>query len=130
MQIIALPFGTHLINLCGILNSFQEMPRETIRYYFNQIISGSRFFYSKNAVAKYRPESIGLYDINEEQLFEILSLGLSTDVIDIFNEGALIKARQKHVEQYRPSGLTVIAQEPLGIFPYYQNVLYGRSGDR
>lgn len=119
----------HSIDLVINIDSFQEMPKETIGYYFERIIKNSRFFYSKNAVGKYRPESVGLYDVNEKQLLDVFSLGLSTDVIDIFSEGELVRARQKHVEQYRPSKqFTVIAQEPLGIFPYYQNVLYGKSG--
>lgn len=117
------------VDLVINIDSFQEMPKETIAYYFEQVINNSRFFYSKNAIGKYRPESVGLYDVNETQLLDVFSLGLSTDVIDIFNEGVLVTARQKHVEQYRPSKFNVIAQEPLGIFPYYQNVLYGRSGD-
>ena len=113
------------VDLVVNIDSFQEMPPETIRYYFERVINNSQFFYSKNVVGKYRPESVGLYDVNEEQLLDVFSLGLSTDVIDIFNEGELIKARQNHVEQYRPSGsVAVIAQEPLGIFPYYLNVLY------
>ena len=113
------------VDLVINIDSFQEMPPETIRYYFERVINNSQFFYSKNAVGKYRPESVGLYDVNEEHLLDVFSLGLSTDVIDIFNEGDLIKARQKHVEQYRSSeSIAVIAQEPLGIFPYYLNVLY------
>ena len=116
------------IDLVINIDSFQEMPQETIKYYFERIISFSRFFYSKNAVGKYKPESVGLTRVNEEDLLDVFSLGLSTDVIDIFNEGELVKARQKHVEQYKPSKLFFpIAQEPLGTFPYYQNVLYKKN---
>lgn len=119
------------VDLVINIDSFQEMPKETIKFYFERIVSKARFFYSKNAVGKYRPESVGLYDVNEQQLLDVFSLGLSTDVIDIFSERELVRARQKHVEQYRPSKqYTIIAQEPLGIFPYYQNVLYERSGDQ
>jgi putative sugar O-methyltransferase len=117
------------VDLVINIDSFQEMPKETVDYYFQKIIAGSKFFYSKNAVGKYRPESVGLYDVNEASLLDVFSLGLSTDVIDIFSEGALVPARQKHVEQYRPSAFRVLAQQPLGIFPYYQHVLYGRSGE-
>lgn len=118
----------HLVDLVINIDSFQEMPQETVRYYLECIASNSRFFFSKNAVGKYRPESVGLYNVDEKQLLDVFSLGLSTDVIDIFNEGALVKAREKHVEHYRPSKLfSVIAQEPLGMFPYYLNVLYDKN---
>lgn len=118
----------HPVDLVINIDSFQEMPQETIRYYFERIINDSRYFYSKNAIGKYRPESIGLYHTDEKQLLDVFSLGLSTEVIDIFNEGEMERARQKHVEHYLPSKFfSVIAQEPLGIFPYYLNVLYGRN---
>ena len=125
------PPDLHPIDLVINIDSFQEMPKETIGFYLERIVSKARFFYSKNAVGKYRPESVGLYDVNDGQLLDVFSLGLSTDVIDIFSQRELLRARQKHVEQYRSSEqFTVIAQEPLGIFPYYQNVLYGRGGDQ
>jgi putative sugar O-methyltransferase len=106
------------------IDSFQEMPPETVKSYFERIVKHSKYFYSKNAVGKYRPELVGIYNIDPNQLLDVFSLGLSTDVIDIFNEAELIRARQKHVEQYCPLEFSAIAQEPLGIFPYYQNVLY------
>jgi putative sugar O-methyltransferase len=116
----------HQVDLVINIDSFQEMPRETINYYLRQIVNNSIFFYSKNTVGKYRPESVGLYHVNEKQLMDVFSLGLSTDIIDIFSERELHEARRKHVEQYRPEQFSVVTQEPLGIFPYYQNVLYRR----
>ncbi|EKD41151.1 MAG: hypothetical protein ACD_73C00822G0007 [uncultured bacterium] len=125
------PHDFHPVDLVINIDSFQEMPKETIGYYFEQVINYSSFFYSKNVIGKYRPESIGLYDVNEQQLLDVFSLGLSTDVIDIFSAEELVKARQKHVKQYCPTKqFTVIAQEPLGIFPYFQNVLYQRYEPR
>lgn len=119
-----------LVDLVVNIDSFQEMPKETVGCYFQRIVKNASFFYSKNAVGKYRPESVGLYHVDENGLLDVFSLGLSTDVIDIFNEAELLNARKKHVEQYRPSEkFSVIAQEPLGIFPYYQNVLYEKSCD-
>lgn len=112
------------------IDSFQEMPQETIMYYFDRLINTSRFFYTKNAIGKYKPELVGLYDVSSNQLQDVFSLGLSTDVIDIFNANDLQKTRIKHVEQYRPTDShIVISQEPLGIFPYYHNVLYGKDKD-
>lgn len=115
------------VDLVINIDSFQEMTQETVRDYFKRIISKSKFFYSKNAVGKYSPESVGLYDVNPNQLLDVFSLGLSTDVIDIFNEAELVRARQRHVECYCPISFTPISQEPLGIFPYYLNVLYQKS---
>lgn len=116
------------VDLVINIDSFQEMPEETILYYFDRFIKDAKYFYSKNAIGKYRPESVGLYDVDEKQLLDVFSLGLSTDVIDIFNEDEIERARKKHVVDYLPSqSFRVVAQEPLGIFPYYQNVLYGNG---
>lgn len=110
------------------IDSFQEMPSETIKQYFESLICESSYFYSKNAIGKYRPESIGLKSVTEQDLLDVFSLGLSTDVIDIFDQSQLIKARNNHMEQYRPStNWSCIAQEPLGIFPYYLSLLYAKN---
>ncbi len=108
------------------IDSFQEMPKETIKYYYENVINKATYFYTKNAVGKYQPDLVGIYDINPEELQDVFSLGLSTEIVDIFNVSELEIARKKHVAQYRPSKQhVVISQEPLGIFPYYHNVLYG-----
>lgn len=127
---LLLPNGNYkLSNIDLVINidSFQEMPVETIRYYFQHVINNSRFFYSKNTVGKYTPELVGLYDMDPNQMLDVFSLGFSVDVIDIFNEAELTTARQKHVKQYCPEDFSAISQKPLGIFPYYLNVLYGNN---
>lgn len=108
------------------IDSFQETPKKTIEFYFRELVEGAKFFYTKNAVGKYRPESVGILGVEESQLLDVFSLGLSTEVIDIFDTEELDLARVRHVEQYRPRGFSVVAQSPLGIFPYYHNVLYGK----
>jgi putative sugar O-methyltransferase len=113
------------VDLVINIDSFQEMPKETVRFYLENVVSKSKYFYSKNPVGKYSPESVGIYGIEPSRLLDVFSLGLSTDLIDIFDKSELVKAREKHVYMYRPSDrFSVIAQAPLGIFPYYQNVLY------
>ena len=108
------------------IDSFQEMPKETIDFYYRELIEGAKFFYSKNAVGKYNPESVGIFGVEESQLLDVFSLGLSTEVSDIFDTAELEIARARHVERYCPRGSFVVAQAPLGIFSYYHNVLYGK----
>ena len=108
-------------SLCDLvinIDSFQEMPKETIKYYYENVINKATYFYTKNAV--------GIYDINPEELQDAFSLGLSTEIVDIFNVSELEIVRKKHVVQYHTSKVhVVISREPLGIFPCYHNVLYG-----
>ena len=120
--------GIPTIDLVINIDSFQEMPRQTIDFYFRRFIDSAGYFFSKNAIGKYSPESVGLRGIDESQLLDVFSLGLSTQMIDIFNPDDLSLARMRHVEEYRPNAsFTVVAQEPLGIFPYYHNVLFARD---
>jgi len=110
------------------IDSFQDMPSEAIRIYFERIVERSQFFYSKNTVAKYRPETIGVRNADPLLVLDGCTTGWSTDVIDIFDQRELASASQKHVEQYRPAGsYEVLAAEPMGMFPYYLHVLYGRT---
>ena len=36
------------------------MPKTTIDFYFQELVESAKFFYSKNAVGKYKPESVGI----------------------------------------------------------------------
>lgn len=110
------------------VDSFQEMHHETVRFYIKEFCDKAVYFYTKNTVAKYKPSTVGIKIRSKKQIMDVFSLGLSTDVIDIFNERELIIARKKHVQQYLPSSsFKVIGEEPLGIFPYYLNVLYAKK---
>lgn len=107
------------------IDSFQEMPRETIQYYFQKVICKCRFFYSKNPIGKYRPESVGLIGLRKKNLMDVFSLGLSKEFVDIFDEKSMQPARKRHICRYLPTkSFKTVAFEPLGIFPYYLHVLY------
>ena len=66
------------------IDSMQEMNRETILDYFNVINKVGRFFYSRNAIGKYKPESIGLMNVNKTELLNAMKTGLCQDEIDIY----------------------------------------------
>lgn len=107
------------------IDSFQEMPRQTIKYYFQKVIGNCRFFYSKNPIGKYRPESVGLMRLSKKNMMDVFSLGLSRELIDIFDKKSMRLARKKHISHYLPTkSFKAVAFEPLGIFPYYLHVLY------
>ncbi|MCC6658319.1 MAG: putative sugar O-methyltransferase [Rhodocyclaceae bacterium] len=110
------------------IDSFQEMKPEVIDFYMNNIASHARFFYSKNAIGKYRPETIGLPSSLEAETNEIFQLGRSREIIDIFCNSELEVARTRHMDAYRPSAFfRVIGEAPLDVFPYYHNTLYARN---
>jgi len=107
------------------IDSFQEMPPQTIKYYFQKVIGNCRFFYSKNPIGKYRPESVGLVRLSKKNMMDVFSLGLSKELIDIFDKKSMQLARKNHIKHYLPTkSFKAVAFEPLGIFAYYLHVLY------
>jgi putative sugar O-methyltransferase len=110
------------------IDSFQEMPPATIDSYMKQLIANCRLFYVKNPIAKYDPKCIGLTVVDSRELQDVLSLGYCRDVIDIFNDVMLEKARSFYIDAYRPSsGWQLAAARPMEIFPYYHHALFSRS---
>ena len=108
------------------IDSFQEMPSVIIDDYMLNIISHSKFFYTKNPIGKYDPANVGLFGITQNQLLDVYSLGYCNDIYDLFNESILSEARKKYVKQYMPKigEWQVINESPVEIFPYLHNVLY------
>ncbi|MDI7184880.1 putative sugar O-methyltransferase [Leptospira santarosai] len=107
------------------IDSFQEMPRQTIKFYMDNLVSTAKYFYSKNPIGKYTPESIGIKLGDPNQIQEVLTLGLSTQIVDIFNEEELRLARKQHIEAYKPSESFILVNEsPMEMFSYYHNILY------
>ena len=110
------------------IDSFQEMPAATIDSYIRHLVADCRLFYVKNPIAKYDPKCIGLTLADLDQLRDVLSLGYCRDVIDIFNDVALEKARSVYLEAYRPApNWQLVGDRPMELFPYYHHALYRRN---
>jgi putative sugar O-methyltransferase len=110
------------------IDSFQEMPPATIDSYRRDLIAHCRLFYVKNPIGKYDPTSVGITATNARALQDVFSLGYCRDVIDIFNDVALEKARPAYLDAYRPGAdWQVVADRPLDLFPYYHHTLYRRT---
>jgi putative sugar O-methyltransferase len=107
------------------IDSFQEMPPSTIDSYMRRVISNCGFFYVKNPIAKYDPQTIGLDGVDKEKLQDVLSLGYCREVIDIFDDAMLASTRPAYLEAYRPAGdWRLIADRPAEMFPYYHHAVY------
>jgi len=109
------------------IDSFQEMPRETVLQYMRSPIGQARVFYTKNPIGKYEPQSVGIEVRDRTALAEVLSLGLCTDVLDIFDTDALARARAGYLANYLPGpSWRVLADAPMDMFPYLHHALYER----
>ncbi|MCE9620599.1 MAG: putative sugar O-methyltransferase [Planctomycetes bacterium] len=110
------------------INSMAEMDREVIQSYFELIDRSAQWFYSKNTVGKYSPESIGIVEANPTEIKAAMSTGLLTEVIDIFDDAALREARKRYEERMRPSsGWTLVRSAPALPWLYYQHGLYRKA---
>lgn len=109
------------------IDSFQEMPPAVIAFYMEHLVRRSARFYTKNPVGKYLPGAIGQPDLTQEQLMDVFKLGACQEVIDIFDEAQLEKAREVFLEAYRPTpAYAVSATKVMDLFPYFQHALYTR----
>lgn len=112
------------------IDSFQEMPPEVIDGYMDRIVSRASKFYSKNAVGKYRPETVGLPPLRPDQLLDVFDLGYCRKVLDVFDDDQLRSARAECLELYRPKGSgdwSLSADQPMSLFPYFLHALYSRG---
>jgi len=110
------------------IDSFQEMPLGIIDDYMERIISKSRYFYCKNAIGKYLPNTIGMPDLKASQILDVFELGRCRNTIDIFDGEELASARENYLKVYNPSDSQwVLSNEgPMSMFPYFHHALYER----
>ncbi len=116
------------------IDSFQEMPPHVIDGYMTNLVQRAPRFYCKNPVGKYLPASVGRPDLDESQLLDVFKLGYCRNIIDIFNDDELRKAREAFLIAYCPppvtgtsaAAYTVAASHVMDLFPYFQHVLYTR----
>jgi len=104
------------------IDSFQEMPKQTIKNYIDKLFSKTNTVYIKNPVCKYSPELLG---IEGTKKYDVFSIGYMTEIANIFDEVDLHKLRQIYSEKYCPSiNHKIINQLPSDLFAYYQHILY------
>ena len=112
------------------IDSFQEMSPDVIDGYMGGLIAHSRYFYCKNPIGKYLPGSVGLQDVAPEKLLDVFSLGYCQNVIDIFDDDQLERARKVYLDAYTPKvggGWRVLGERPMQLFPYYHHALFIRD---
>lgn len=107
------------------IDSFQEMPKQTIYKFLYNLFVNANYVYIKNPVCKYNPELLG---IESSKKFDVFSLGLMKQVRNIYDETELIKMRKIFNKKYCPSKMhKIIEATPCNLYSYYQNVLYKKS---
>jgi hypothetical protein len=105
----------------------QEMDQKVALDYLSLINEKGNYFYSRNAVCKYKPSVIGLLGYDKEEFENAITVGLCQNVVDIFNSEDLQNARNKYMGKYKPSiNWKLIKQEISLPWAYYHHVLYAK----
>jgi hypothetical protein len=130
-------FKERTADLAINIDSFQEMMPAVIDGYMMDVISNCHLFYCKNPTGKYSPDTVGLQNINPEQLTDVYALGYCREVFDLFDEKALGMAAQNYLAAYLPpppkkhaargGQWRLVADEAMVMFPYLHHALYRRS---
>jgi putative sugar O-methyltransferase len=111
------------------INSFAEIKKEYVKKYLDVINEKSSFFYSRNTVGKYSPGDIGLFEYDKKQVKSALKSGMCQDKVDIFDEDALISARDNYLRSYLPGKKWTIFKDEISYpYTYYHHVLYSIEG--
>lgn len=122
------PDSPPICDLAINIDSMGEMDEEVARSYLSLIDGGARAFYTKNAVGKFRPETIGVMDANSESVRLALEAGMLRDVVDIFDTDALEAQAPRFIETYRPGpAWTLIANDWAKPWLYFHQALYRKG---
>ncbi len=103
------------------INSFQEMPSDVIDYYMNSVIKNSNYFFSRNAICKYKPSTFNITD--ESNLLDVFELGYCKELIDVFDDEEIKSQTNSYIKKYNPLKWSIVNGE-TDIFSYYYKILY------
>lgn len=118
----------NFFDLCINIDSFQEMPKNTVFDYLRFIQKTCKKFYSKNAICKYAPSIVDIKLKDETEYQTALKMGICQNVIDIYNSNELLKQQKTYLKSFCPSGFKVkIHEQCYGQYLYYHSVLYQRK---
>ena len=115
------------------VDSFQEMQPDVIDYYFENFVNHSKFFYCKNPVGKYLPESVDIAPNSHIDQNSVFQLGYCQNIVDIFDETSLKEAEKYYLSKYAPKVkhndnpiFKIVHHESLEIIPYYHHALWSK----
>jgi len=119
-----LPIEEYQLDLLMQIDGFQEMLPETIDFYYASLVSKADLVFLSNPIGKYRPETAGIDDVDEEFLAQIVKLGRCHAVIDPWSSKDLSDARDAYLAAYLPEGFQISATSSSRLRPFYQHVVY------
>ena len=99
------------VDLVLNIASMQEMPRRVVLNYLGWIANNSSFFFTKNAMGKYCPDSIDLTVDCMPEYESVLSMGLITEEFSLFDTNEIQKAKQIYQHSFCPKDFRLIKEQ-------------------
>ncbi len=107
------------------IDGFQEMEKETIDRYYKCYLNIAKYIFVKNPIGKYDPIVAGLENINLASI--PYHLGLSRDIIDIWDVNQINKHLEAHNERYRPESHKLVKCQNDRLFPHLILQMYAKN---
>lgn len=115
-------------DLCLNIDSFAEMPPDTVHSYLSLVNERCRHLYVNNPVGKYLDASLDGHAEGAEVVAMAMETGLLRDIIDIHDNRAVADRADSFVEAYRPgAGWSSVADAWAPPWSFYWQALYRAS---
>ena len=111
------------------IDSFSEMPEETVHTYLSFVRERSDSLYVKNPVGKYSDPDFHTHGEGDESVQLALTSGMLRDVIDIYDNGVVAEQKKKFIDAYRPGKDWYVVEESWARpWSFYWQALYRNKG--
>jgi putative sugar O-methyltransferase len=118
-------FAAREFDLCINIDSFAEMPAETVRAYLDLIATRCRHLYVNNPVGKYLDKSLDGHSQGPELVALAMQTGLLRDVVDIHDNRAVEARSRDFLDAYRPAeDWSCVADGRAVPWTFYWQALY------
>jgi len=115
-------------DLCLNIDSFAEMPPDTVRSYLSLVDGRCGHLYVNNPVGKYVDPSLDGHAEGADVVAMAMETGLLRDVVDIHDNRAVADEADRFVDAYRPgSGWSCVANDWAPPWSFYWQALYRRQ---
>jgi hypothetical protein len=107
------------------VDSFSEMPEETVHTYLSFVREHCDSLYVKNPVGKYSDPDFHIQREGNESVQLALASGILRDVVDIYDNEAVARNKEKFIDAYRPGrDWNVVEESWARPWSFYWQALY------
>jgi len=110
------------------IDSMAEMEAVVVKNYQKFIDGHCQYFYCKNPIGKYAPESVGIQIRNTSEFQFAMTMGLMTKVVDIFDDQSIALEIESYLKNYAPSdSWRLVANSETQPWHYYHQAIFQKT---